>query len=346
MTTHDTTVASPAAPGSAAPRPAGTGPTRERVGARILRLTPYSTLIVWLLAIVAFSLLSPDVFFTATNLRAVLNEQAVLVIVACGLVVPLICGQFDLSIGATISFAGLITAGLMSHSGLPPAPAVLAGLGIGLAVGAVNGYLTAYAGVNSFIASLGVATILSGFTLWYGRGQIVFEGIPRSFVELGQGDVAGIQLPVLYALGTAVLVWFMLSQTPLGRYLYAIGGNRTAADVAGVPSRRYILYILMASGVFAALAGIVLTARSASAQTGAGDTFLLPAFAVCFIGASTFRRGQFNVPGLVVGVYLLATLVNGAFVLGARDYVSPLIQGIALILAVVGNRALVKLNSA
>jgi ribose transport system permease protein len=310
----------------------------------VLRVGPYSTLIVWALSLIVFSAMKPEVFATTSNFRAVLSEQAILVVVAIGLIVPLIAGQFDLSIGATMSVCGLITAGLMSKWDLPWGLAFCTGLAIGVTVGLVNGLLVAYGGIHSFIASLGTATLISGFILWYGRGQIIFENISDDFVAMAQTKVAGVQLTVVYAIAVALLVWFLLRYTPFGRYLYAIGGNRAAAEVAGVRVRRLVLYSMMVSGLFAAFAGILLASRTSSAQTGAGDTFLLPAFAVAFIGAATFRRGEFNVLGTVIGVYFLATLVNGSFILGAKDYVAPLITGAALILAVLGNRALARAN--
>ena len=136
-------------------------------------------------------------------------------------------------------------------------------------------------------------------------------------------------------------LWFVLTHTPFGRYLYAIGGNREAAEVAGVRVKRHIVYSLTLSGTLAGAAGLMLASRTASAQSAQGDTFLLPAFAAAFIGAATFRRGEFNVAGTLVGVFLVAVLVTGAFQLGAREYVAPLITGAALLLAVMGNRFLV-----
>lgn len=318
------------------------GASKGDVGRFLLRIAPYSAIIVWALAILIFSIANPDVFATTGNFRAILSDQAILVIVAVGLIAPLIAGQFDLSIGANMTLSGLITAGVMAHWGLPWGLAFLIGIAIGITIGAVNGLLVAYGGVHSFIATLGVGTLLTGFTLWYGKGQIIFEGVSPGFVEVGQNQVAGVQLPVFYAAGVSILVWLVLRYTPFGRYLYAIGGNRRATEVAGVRVKRHIVMALVLCGFCAALAGVLLTSRTASAQSSSGEAFLLPAFAVAFIGAATFKRGQFNVPGTIIGVYFLATLVAGAFIVGATNYVAPLIQGAALLLAVLGNRALIR----
>ncbi|MEA2332623.1 MAG: ribose transport system permease protein [Thermoleophilaceae bacterium] len=304
------------------------------------KLAPWGPVILVILGVIVFSLLKPETFGTVGNFRAIASEQAILAIAALGVTIPIICGQFDLSVAANISAVSVLTAGLMSFSSVPWELALVAGIAAGLLIGLVNGLLVAYAGVHSFIATLATSTILFGFTLWYGKGEIIFEGVSPEFASLARTKLAGFQLPALYLLLVGVALWFVLKLTPFGRYLYAIGGNRAAAEVAGVNVRRHIMYSLMASGGLVALAGVILTSRTASAQSTAGDTFLLPAFAAAFIGASTLRRGEFHVVGTIVGVYLVAVLVSGAFAMGAQNYVSPLITGVALIVAVVGSGAL------
>ena len=318
---------------------------RERarqIGAAGLKVAPYSSIIVWAIAIGIFAAAEPGIFATTSNFRATLSENAILAIVAIGLTVPLIAGQFDLSIGATMSIAGLIATGLMSFWDVPWGLAFVVAIGAGVTIGVINGLIVAFGGIHSFIATLGVSTVIGGFVLWYSRGQIIFENISADFVSVVQTKVAGVQMSVVYMAVTAIVVWFVLAYTPFGRNIHAIGGNRAASEVAGVRVRRSIMYTFMLSGFIASFAGILLASRAASAQTAAGNTFLLPAFAVAFIGAATFKRGQFNVLGTVIGVYFLATLVNGAFILGAKDFVSPLIQGGALLAAVLGNRALAR----
>jgi ribose transport system permease protein len=308
----------------------------------VSRLGPYWALVAWLVAIAIFSLLNPETFATWNNFRAILGEQSLLAIAALAVTIPLVCGQFDLSIAANIGLTGLLTAGMMANSDLPWELAVVIGLGIGIGIGLANAVLVAGFGVHSFIATLGVSTIVGGFTLWYGKGQIIFEGIDPQFPQIARERVLGLPITVLYLVVIAALAWFMLGHTPFGRYLYAIGSNRAAAAVAGVRVGLYTAASLVICGGLAGVTGVLLTSRTASAQNGAGDAFLLPAFAAAFIGAATFRRGEFNVLGTIVGVYFVATLVSGAFILGAENYVSLLISGFALIVAVIGNRALAR----
>jgi ribose transport system permease protein len=315
--------------------------SRERRLPSARRLAPYGSVLVLLLGIVVFSLLRPDSFATIENLRAILSEEAVLAFAALGITIPLIAGQFDLSIGGVIGFTGLLAVGLMSFSGMPWLLAALLGLLAGTAVGLVNGLLVAYGGIHSFVATLATGTLVYGAQLWYSRGEIIFDGVSTKYVSLTRTEALGFTLPVFYTAVLALGLWFVLTHTPFGRYLYAIGGNQEAAEVAGVRVKRHIVYSLTLSGTLAGAAGLMLASRTASAQSAQGDTFLLPAFAAAFIGAATFRRGEFNVAGTLVGVFLVAVLVTGAFQLGAREYVAPLITGAALLLAVMGNRFLV-----
>ena len=306
----------------------------------LYRIGPFGSVIVLIGAIVVFSALRPDTFATLGNARGILGEQAVLAFVALGVTVPLIAGQFDLSVAGNAGLMALLVAGLMSFSGLPWLLAVAIALASGCVIGLANGFLSAYIGIHSFVATLGTGTILFGIQLWYGSGQIIFEGISPDFVALTRTRVATLTLPVFYMLALAIVLWFVLMHTPFGRYLYAIGNNRDAAEVAGVRVQRYTLYSFVISGFLAACGGVMLASRTASAQAGLGEAFLLPAFSAAFIGAATFRRNEFNVPGTLIGVFLVAVLVAGAFQLGLREYVSPIINGSALILAVVGVRLL------
>lgn len=315
-------------------------PGESFVRTALYRLGPYGSVVVLVAAIIVFSVLRPDTFATLGNARGLLSEQAVLAFVALGVTVPLIAGQFDLSVAGNAGLMALLAAGLMSFSGLHWILAVAIALLSGCAIGLINGLLSAYIGIHSFVATLGTGTILFGIQLWYSSGQIIFEDISPNFVELARTRVGTLTLPVYYMAALALILWFVLTQTPFGRYLYAIGNNRNAAAVAGVRVSRYTLYSFVISGFLAACAGVMLASRTASAQAGLGQAFLLPAFSAAFIGAATFRRSEFNVPGTLVGVFLVAILVAGAFQLGLREYVSPIINGSALILAVMGVRLL------
>ena len=181
--------------------------------------------------------------------------------------IPLVCGQFDLSIAANIGLTGMLTAGMMADSDLPWELAVVIGLGIGIGIGLANGVLVAGFGVHSFIATLGVSTIVSGLTLWYGKGQIIFEGIDPQFPQIARERVLGLPITVLYLVVIAAVAWFMLGHTPFGRYLYAIGSNRAAAAVAGVRVQLYTAASLVICGGLAGVTGVLLTAEPPRRRT-------------------------------------------------------------------------------
>lgn len=290
--------------------------------------------------IVVFGVLEPDTFLTMVNFKSILNDQAVLLIAACGLTVVLLTGEFDLSIAGIISISGALGAGLIAQQGLPIPVAIAVAIGVGVATGAVSGILVTAFEIPSLIATLAIATILDGLTLWYTNGETISQDVPDSFSQLGREGFEGFSIPFLIGIGFAALLWFVLRYTPAGRFMHAVGGNREAARVSGIRVTRHIILAFMISGGAAALAGVLLAARNASATPSAGLSFLLPAFAATFLGAATLRRGQFHIVGTVIGVYLIATGTTGLFLIGSPSWTQSVFSGVILILATAGARFL------
>jgi ribose transport system permease protein len=300
----------------------------------------WGPVIAFVLLIVFFSVMSPDVFPTTGNILSILNDQAVLAIVASGMTVVLLAGEFDLSVGSNLSFTGALTAGLLTYVALPMAIVIPAMIGVGFFIGWFNGILVAYLRIPALIATLAVGTILDGLAIWYTGGNVIFEGMPKDFVSIGRTDVFGMQLPIIIMLAVALCLWAFLKFTPPGRYLHAIGGNREAATMAGIRVKRQVVLAFMVSGGCAGLAGVLQTARNASAHPSIGASFLLPAFAATFLGSATLSRGGFHIAGTILGVYLIATASSGLFILGAPYWTSYLFSGIVLILATASSRLL------
>lgn len=290
--------------------------------------------------IVLFALLTPASFLSTGTLFSIVNNQAVLAILACGLTVVLLAGEFDLSIGFTMTLTGALAAGLVAQTGLSEPVAILAALGVGAAVGLVNGLLVTAFSVPALIATLATGTIVEGLTLWYTGGETIFEGITGAFIDIGRWSFGELQAPAVYLLVIAAALWVFLRFTASGRYLHAIGGNRAAARISGIRVERYITAAFVLSGVCAAVAGVVLSARNGSAQPGSGTPFLLPAFAAAFLGSVTLRRGEFHIIGTVVGVYLIATGSTGFVLLGAPFFTQQLFSGAVLVLATAGSKVL------
>ncbi|MCW2833526.1 MAG: ribose transport system permease protein [Nocardioides sp.] len=293
--------------------------------------------LVWglIVLVVVFAALRPESFATTKNAGSILSDSAVLSLIALGIMVPLIVGHFDLSPGFVASLSVMLTAGLMSRNEMPWPVVLVTVILVGAGIGLFMGFLVGYMGLNSLIVSLGTGTVVSGLVLMYSGGEIIFQGIPPAVLNIGQTRLAGfIPLPFLYALGAAVIIWFVLAYRPVGRRLYAVGGSPEAARLVGIPVARYIMFSFMVSSSMAALAGFVQVARLGAGHPTSAQSFLLPAFAAAFLGATSFRPGLYNVWGTFVAVYLLAVGTTGLFMLGAQSYVDPIFNGAVLLTAV------------
>jgi ribose transport system permease protein len=313
--------------GGRGPQPAARG---ARIGAFVGR---YGVVVALLLLSVVFSLLRPDTFFTTGNFQSILNTESVLVILALGLIVPLASGEFDLSIAAVLGFS----AGLLAHLTANEHWAVLPALGVtllaALLTGVLNGVFVVYFGVNSFITTLGIGTIVGGLAIAIFTAETI-GGIPSSFSDPFRVELLGLDMPVFLAFGLALVMWYFLQHTPTGRYVFFAGEGREAARLAGVRVDRIRFGGLVGSALFAWLAGIVLAAQTGAAQATYGSPFLLPAFAAAFLGATTIKVGRPNAWGTVAAVYLLAVGTVGLQLLGAADWVEDVFNGSALVLAV------------
>jgi ribose transport system permease protein len=282
---------------------------------------------------VLFALWVPDTFLVRDTWKALLDDQAITALVAVALVIPLSAGAFDLSIGAEVGMGSILSAWLLAKQGLPigatVALAVLAGGLIGLA----SGLLVTVIRIDSFIATLGVSSILLALIEWISGGQQILD-LGAAYQTLGTHQTLGITNPVYIMLLVSLLVWYVLERTPTGRRVYATGGNSEAARLAGVRTGRVVAGALAACGLITALAGVLVSSRLATGDPTVGPGYLLPAFAAAFLGSTQFRGGRYNVWGTVVAVYVLATGVKGLQLAGAPVWIPDLFNGVALLLAV------------
>ena len=188
-------------------------------------------------------------------------------------------------------------------------------------------------GVNAFVATLAMATILAGFNLLLTNSTLIIHS-SEAFSAMTNTRVAGLQLVILYFAVIAIVLWFVLERTPFGRYLRATGMGRDAATLSGVRTKRYLAAAFIGAGVLAGIAGMLQASRASNATPDLGPEFLLPAYAAAFLGATAIRAGYFNVWGTVIGVYLLAVGANGLIILGAKTWVTHVFNGVALLIAV------------
>ena len=294
----------------------------------------FGLIIVWVAVIVLFGVLKPNSFLTWSNFSTIFGSEAVLVIVTLGLVVPLTAGDFDLSIAQVLTFVSMLTAILSAKLGVPLWVIVPMVLAAGALVGAVNGALTLYFRVHSLIVTLGVGTFLHGITLWISDSQTI-GGVAPSLMQWSIIQrFFGIPIAFYYAIGLAALLWYILSYTAFGQQLLFTGRGREVGRLTGIAVGRVRLLSFMASGVMGAIAGLLYTGTTGSANPSSGTTLLLPAFAAAFLGATCINPGRFNPWGSVVAVYFLVTGINGLSVLGFRTFVQDLFYGGALVVAV------------
>ncbi|MEA2256392.1 MAG: ribose transport system permease protein [Solirubrobacteraceae bacterium] len=295
-------------------------------------LARWATIGALLVMVVAFSALKPDDFATWENIRSILSQGAILAIIAGGLTLCLISWDFDLSIGAMATLGGLVSALLVAH-GIPLGVAALMTAGLGATVGLINGIVVVKFRVSAFIGTLAMMSILGGVGLWWTAGvPVPITNVP--FMRLAFNQVAGIPLPVLVAIGWYAVLWVVLERGKFGRKLYAVGSNQKAARLAGirVPAVRIVVFTLCAAA--AALAGLLLASTLAGGYQGAGDAFLLDAYAAVFLGAVTLRIGKFDIVGTAVGILILAVMTNGLNLLALPSYVISIVKGVILIVGV------------
>ena len=275
----------------------------------------------------------PETWTTWLTHRSVLNQNAILVVAALGLLVPLAAGVFDLSIGAAISTGAVLSGWMLVEQQWPLPVALVGALAAGFLIGALNGFLVVKIRIDSFIATLGMGSVLTAFTVWLSKNRSIL-GFPPSFRRLAEPFAWSLNTTVLIALGVALALWFVLEHTSLGRYLFATGGAREAARLAGVQTDRYVWGALIVSATTASGAGVLLAAQFGSTQSQSGAPYLLPAFAAAFLGSTQFKQ-RFNVLGTVLAVVVLQSGVKGLQLAGVGStWVESLFFGVALIVAV------------
>ena len=298
---------------------------------RVVQRFGFFTLFVLLFAWFAIRL--PDTFLTSLNLRNVVANQAVLVLVAAAALVPLIGSNLDLSVGAILGLSGVVAGTAMSDYGWPLAVAVIVALALGTGVGLINGLLVTKAGVNAIIVTLGMAAVLGGLIDWYTDGQSITIGLSRTLLRFGSGSWLGIPKMVYLWLPLLVLAWALLNHTPYGRALHAVGSNRDASRLVGINVDRTVLFSFVLSAGLASVAGVLDVARTNVASPISGPNFLLPALSAAFLSASAFKPGVYNIPGSVLAVFFIAISVNGLALSGVEPWINQVFNGAALVIA-------------
>ena len=292
----------------------------------------YSGVYLWAAFIIVFSVLSPDLFASMVTVHSVAAGKAVSAILALAIVVPLVCGVYDLSVGANINFTTIVVVKAVAGGWSVPL-AILLGLAVGAGIGVVNGFIVVKLKVNSFITTLGTASIIAALQVIVTDNRQPLPPSLPAWRSLTQTKVFGFQVIVVYMLLISVVLWWALTHTPFGRYLYAIGGSPEAARLSGVKVDMYTWLSLIVSGALCGLAG-VFYGSIAGPSLSFGASLLLPAFAAVFLGSTQITPGRFNIWGSVLAIYVLATGVKGLQLLTDVQWLDPMFSGVALVAAV------------
>jgi ribose transport system permease protein len=321
---------------SAAVEPKDTEPA-GRVRSRSLAadlLERYALLLVWGVVIVVFGILRPDTFLTTSNFSTIFGSQAILVVLTLALLPPLTAGDYDLSVAATLTLSSMTLAILNVNHGWSIGAAIAAALAVGLLIGIINGALVVLLGIDSLIVTLGTSTFIAGVVLWISN-SLTISGVSQSLIDVVVVNrFLGVPLAFYYGIAVGLVMFYVFEYMPIGRRLLFVGRGRSVARLSGIRVVRLRWGAFMASGLISAFAGVLYAGTLGSADPTSGLSFLLPAFAAAFLGATTIMPGRFNPLGSIAAVYFLVTGITGLQLLGVQTFVQQLFYGGALVLAV------------
>ncbi len=291
----------------------------------------YGIGLILVLICIIFASLNP-IFIKSSNILNILRQIAILGIVSVGLGICLITGIIDLTVGSLVGMSVIVCSKLIVY-GFHPVIAILISLIIGIVIGAVNGFLVCNIGITSFIATLGMHTIVRGI-IYVMTTALPVYGLPESFRFIGQGYIWFIPVPVIIMVVTFAVAWVYLNMTKHGRYIYGIGGNEEATRLSGVNVVKMKYLVLMVSAFLSSMAGIVLLSRLNSGQPRAGIGLEFDVITAVVLGGVSIYGGEGKLSGIVIGVLIMGVLSNGLVIVGVSEYYQMLIKGVVLIAAV------------
>jgi ribose/xylose/arabinose/galactoside ABC-type transport system permease subunit len=307
--------------------------TRSGATARRPALGTYGILLALVLLCVLLALLTPR-FLTVANLTIIVTQVSINALLAFGVTFVILTGGIDLSLGSMVAVTGVVAA-TFAHPGTYPllVPVGLALLA-GVLFGALNGLVITRSRVAPFIVTLGTMTIGRGLALILSKGRPI-SNLSDSFNYIGGGYLFGVPFPIVILLVAFGICSLILNKTVLGRYIYAIGGNESAARASGIQVSRVKLWVYTISGLLAAVAGIVLTSRITTGQPNAGVGFELSAIAAAIIGGTSTSGGSGTIAGTLIGALLIGVISNGLDLLNVSSYYQQVVMGTIIIGAVV-----------
>lgn len=318
----------PATPAEAGGHMAG----RSRTSIKWSAVGPWAVPLLLAILFITFSIAAPRTFASFANVRVMIGGQATIVLLALAVIVPLRAGDFDLSISAVMILTG-VTLGVLTAHNYPVGVACLIAVLIGPVVGVINGLLVVRFGIDSFIATLGTMTILGGLAGLISSNALI-TSIPTELTDFAAYRFLGFGTAVWAGWIIALSLWYILELTPCGRYLLFIGGNRGAAQLAGLRVNAFRQGAFIFSGTLSSVAGLLYAGLLGAVSPSTGSAYLLQPITAAFLGASAVKLGRFNVVGTLVAIYLLAVGITGLQLLGLQDWIADVFNGACLIGAV------------
>lgn len=299
-------------------------------------LSQYGIVVVFFIFCIFLAFANPY-FLKEKNLVNVLKQTSINGLLSIGMTFVILTGGIDLSVGSILAFCGVVGAsfvssavgGVVQSTGIAIVVSILAGI----ALGSFNGLLIAKWKVPPFVVTLGMLSMARGFTFIYTDGMPI-PNIAKSFLIIGQGDIAGIPVPVIIFAFIFIIAWIVLYKTRFGRYVYAVGGNEKSAKVSGVNTRLIIFFTYLISGMLAAVGGLILTARTTAGLPQAGTSYELDAIAAVVIGGTSLTGGQGELVGTIFGALIIGVINNGLDLMGVSSYYQQVIKGAIIIGAV------------
>jgi len=308
----------------------GDSQRRSRSGFLLSRVGPWAVPIFLVLLFIGFSIATPT-FGTVDNARIIITNQAVVVLLGMAIIVPLRAGDFDLSVSSVMIVSGA-TIGVLHSNGHSGLTAIAVAVLIGPVVGLFNGILVVKIGIDSFIATLGTLTIITGFVSLMTKGALITT-FPEGLTNFAEHRILDFPMPVWVGWAIALALWYVFEKTPAGRYLLFIGGNRGSAQLAGLRVDGYRQGAFLLSGTLSAIAGVMFAGGLGSVDPSSGTSYLLPPITAAFLGASAITIGRFNVVGTLFAIYMLAVGITGLQLLGLDRWIANVFNGVCLLLA-------------
>lgn len=297
------------------------------------------SLVVLVIFCIVITLLNPR-FLTVSNILNVLRQTSINSIIAAGMTFVILTGGIDLSVGSILAIAGAVAASMIAQ-GTNVWLASMAALAIGAGIGAFNGLVISKGKIQPFIATLGIMTLIRGYTLVFTDGKPISTGSSANaaaFANIGAGYFLGIPLPIYIMALVFGLSYYILRHTRTGRYVYSLGCNEEATIYSGINTDRIKVLIYMISGLLSALAGIIITARLSSAQPQAGSGYELDAIAAVVLGGTSLDGGVGGIFGTIIGALIIGILNNALNLMDVSSYYQLLLKGLVILIAVLLDR--------